>query len=191
MGGGYAPLAAVGGAGFRIDSHRFLLDASGQYDNGHKVNDNNQPNANGHNRGLVGSAYYRLPSGWSFGAGARWSELSTTNYKKSSWEPTFGGRKDYFHKHCPRENCMRDFSMQLGVDYMLKGSNWKNGTQGPLFTLYLPSPLAKAHIFWRETVGIYRVYDTVTDRTNALLTSQQMSNRHWDTFASFTLMYRF
>jgi hypothetical protein len=191
MGGGYAPFAAVGGAGFRIDSHRFLLDASGQYDNGHKVNDNDQPNPKGHNRGLVGSAYYRLPSGWSFGAGARWSELSTTNYKKSSWEPTFGGRKDYFHKHCPRENCMGDFSVQLGVDYMLKGSNWKNGTQGPLFTLYMPSPAAKAHIFWRETVGIYRVYDTVTDRTNALLTSQQMSNRHWDTFAAFTVMYRF
>jgi hypothetical protein len=74
---------------------------------------------------------------------------------------------------------------------MLKGSNWQNGMQGPLFTFYVPSPAAKAHIFWRETVGIYRVYDTVTDRTNATLTSQQMSNHNWDNFAEFTLMYRF
>ena len=191
MGGGYAPFAAVGGAGFRIDSKRLLLDANGQYDNGRKVNDNDQPNPNGHDRGLVGSAYFRLPAAWSFGAGVRWSELSTTNYRKSSWAPTIGGSKDYFRHHCQLESCRGDFSLRFGVDYMLKGSNWQNGTQGPLFTFYVPSPAAKAHIFWRETVGIYRVYDTVTDRTNATLTSQQMSNHNWDNFAEFTLMYRF
>jgi hypothetical protein len=191
MGGGYAPFAEVGGAGFRIDSKHFLVDADGQYDNGRKVNDNDQPNPKGHNRGLVGSAYYRLPSAWSFGVGVRWSELSTTNYRKSSWAPTFGGSKDYFRHHCPPENCSGDFSLRLGIDYMLKGSNWQNGTQGPLFTLYVPSPATKGHIFWRETVGVYRVYDTVTDRTNALLTSQEMSNHSWDNFAEFTLMYRF
>jgi len=191
MGGGYAPFAAIGGAGFRIDSNRFLLDANGQYDNGHKVNDNDQPNPKGHNRVLVGSAYYRLPAGWSFGAGVRWSELSTTNYRKSSWAPTFGGSKDYFRNHCQPENCVGDFSLRLGVDYMLAGTNWENGSQGPLLTLYVPSPTVKAHIFWRETVGIYRVYDTVTDPTNAVMTREQMSNHHWDNFAEFTLMYRF
>jgi len=191
MGGGYARFAEVGGAGFRIDAKRFLLDVSGQYDSGRKVNDNDQPNPKGHERGLVGSVYYRLPASWSVGAGVRWSELSTTNYRKSSWAPTIGGSKDYFRHHCQLENCGGDFSLRLGVDYMLKGSNWQNGTQGPLFTLYVPSPAAKGHIFWRETVGIYRVYDTVTDRTNALLTSQQMSNHYWDNFAEFTLMYRY
>lgn len=191
MGGGFAPLAAIAGGGLRIDSKCFLLDAEGQYDNGHKVNDNNQPNPKGHNRRLVGSAYYRLPSGWSFGAGVRWNQLSTTNYAKSSWEPTFGGSRDYFRKHCQQEKCLGDFSMQLGVDYMLPGSNWQNGTQGPLLTFYVPSPSVKAHIFWRETVGIYRVYDTVTDRTNAALTREQMSNHNWETFAEFTMMYRF
>jgi hypothetical protein len=191
MGGGYAPFAVIGGGGFRIDSNRFVLDANSWYDNGHKVNDNVQPNPNGHDRGLVGSAYYRLPSGWSFGAGARWSELSTTNYKKSSWEPTFGGSKDFFNGNCHPEICRGDFSMQVRVDYMLKGSNWQNGTQGPLFSIYFPSPSVKAHIFYRETVGIYRFYDTVTDRTNAFLTREQMSNHHWDSFAEFTVMYRF
>ena len=191
MGGGYTPFAEVGGAGLRIDSKHFLMDANGQYDNGRKVNDNDQPNPSGHERGLVGSAYYRLPGAWSFGAGVRWSELSTANYRKSSWAPTIGGSKDYYRHHCPLESCSGDFSFRLGVDYMLKGSNWQNGTQGPLFTFYVPSPSAKGHIFWRETVGIYRVYDTVTDRTNALLTSQQMSTHSWDNFAEFTLMYRY
>lgn len=191
MGGGYAPFAEVGGAGLRIDSKHFLVDADGQYDSGRKVNDNDQPNPSGHERGLVGSAYYRLPGAWSFGAGIRWSELATTNYRKSSWAPTIGGSKDYFRHHCQLETCSGDFSLRLGVDYMLKGSNWQNGTQGPLFTFFVPSPSTKGHIFWRETVGIYRVYDTVTDRTNALLTSQQMSTHSWDNFAEFTLMYRF
>jgi hypothetical protein len=191
MGGGYASFAAIGGGGFRIDSHRLLLDASGQYDNGRKVNDNDQPNPKGHNRRLLASAYYRLPSGWSFGAGVRWSELSTTNYKKSSWEPALGGSKDYFHQHCQPENCRGDFSARVGIDYLLKGSDWQNGTQGPLFSLYIPSPSVKAHIFYRETMGVYRCYDTVTDRTNAFLTQEQMGNHHWDTFAEFTLMYRF
>jgi hypothetical protein len=191
MGGGYAPLAAIGGGGIRIDSRHCLLDAEGQYDTGHKVNDNDQPNPNGHNRRLVGSAYYRLPSGWSFGAGVRWSQLSTTNYTKSSWAPTFGGSKDYFHNRCQQEKCARDFSMQLGADYMLAGSNWQNGAQGPLLTFYVPSPSGKTHIFWRETVGIYRFYDSVTDRTNATLTREQMSNHSWETFVEFTMMYRF
>lgn len=192
MGGGYAPFALIAGGGFRIDSTRLILETNGWYDNGHKVNDNTQPNPKGHDRGLVGSAYYRLPSGWALGAGARWSELSTTNYKKSTWAPTFGGSKDFFHAGCRVETCAHDFfSMRIGVDYMLKGSNWQNGSQGPLFTLYIPSPSVKAHIFYRETVGIYRFYDTVTDRANAILTREQMGNRHFDAFAEFTIMYRF
>jgi hypothetical protein len=192
MGSGYAPFALIGGGGFRIDSSHFLLDAVGWYDNGHKTNDNTQPNPKGHDRGLVGSAYYRLGSGWAFGAGARWSELSTTNYKKSSWEPTFGGNKDFFHPGCTMETCADQFfSMRIGIDYMLKGSNWQNGTQGMLFSLYLPSPSVQHHIFYRETVGIYRFYDTVTDRADPRLTREEMSHHSFDSFAEFTIMYRF
>jgi hypothetical protein len=192
MGGGYAPFAAIGGGGFRIDSDRLVVDAQAWYDNGHKVNDNDQPNPSGHDRGLVSAAYYRLPSGWTFGAGARWSELSTTNYKKSSWEPTFGGSWDYLSDpRCRAERCVGAFSMQVRADYMLKGSDWTNGTQGPLLTVYFPSPSVKAHILFRESLGVYRFYETVTDRTNALLTSEQMSVHGWDSFAQFTIMWRF
>ena len=44
MGAGYAPFAFIGGAGARIDSRRFLLDANAWYDNGRKTDDNDQPN---------------------------------------------------------------------------------------------------------------------------------------------------
>jgi len=191
MGAGYAPVAILGGAGLRVDSKHMLLDTDAWYDNGHKKNDGQEPNPKGHDRGLVGSAYFRLPSGWSFGGGVRWSQLSTTNYVKSALRPTLGGSKDYFHSHCRIEKCATDFSMRLGLDYLLKGSDWQNGLQGPLMTLFIPSPSVKGHIFYRETLGIYRFYDTVTDRVDPLLTREQMSNHHWDSFAEFTIMYRF
>jgi hypothetical protein len=190
MGGGYAPFALVGGGGVRIDSTHFQLDGNGWYDTGRKTNDNDQPNPKGRDRGLAGAAYYRLPAGWAFGAGARWNELSTTNYHKSAVHPTFGGSKDYFRSGCVGEGCWRPFSARIGVDYVMKGTDWKNGSQGTLCTLYVPSPSAKAHVFYRETMGVYRVYDTVTDRADHALTLQQMSNHSWQAFAEFTAMVR-
>lgn len=190
MGAGYAPMAVVGGVGVRIDAHHLLLDANTWYDTGHKTGDNDQPNPKGRDRGLAGAAYYRLPAGWAFGAGARWNELSTTNYHKSAVHPTFGGNKDYFRTSCVGEGCGRPFSARIGVDYVMKGTDWRNGSQGPLFTLFVPSPSAKAHMFFRESVGVYRVYDTVTDRTDSVLNLQQMSNHSFQAFAEFTAMVR-
>ena len=190
MGGGYAPFALVGGGGVRIDSTHFQLDGNAWYDTGRKTNDNNQPNPRGRDRGLAGAAYYRLPAGWAFGVGARWNELSTTNYHKSAVHPTFGGSKDYFRTGCVGEGCGRPFSARVAVDYVMKGTDWKNGSQGTLCTLYVPSPSAKAHVFYRETMGVYRVYDTVTDRADHALTLQQMSNHSWQAFAEFTAMVR-
>jgi hypothetical protein len=191
MSGGYAPLAANGGAGLRIDSQHFLLSAEAWYDNGHKTNDNNQPNPNGHDRGLVGTSSFRLSSGWFFGAGASWSQLSTTNYKKSSWRPRFGGGKDYFHKSCAMEDCISDFSMRLGVDYLLPGTDHANGLQGPSISFYVPSPSAKGHWFFRETLGIYSFHSTVTDPTNLALYRYQISHRSVTSSGELTVMYRF
>jgi hypothetical protein len=191
MGGGYAPLAAEAGAGLRIDSRHFLASAEGTYDNGHKTNDGTGNNPKGHDRGLVGAAYFRLSSGWFAGAGARWSQLSTTNYTKGSWRPTFGGGKDYFHKRCAAEDCIADFSMRLGVDYLLPGSDQVNAVQGPLISFYMPSPSAKGHLFFRETVGIYEFHTTVTEPSNSILTQQQIGQRSVTGFSELTLMYRF
>jgi hypothetical protein len=191
MGGGYAPLAGEAGAGLRIDSQHFLVSAEGTYDNGHKTNDNDQPNPSGHDRGLIGLADFRLSSGWFFGAGARWSELSTSKYTKSAWRPTFGGGKDYFHRTCPVESCDADFSMRLSVDYVLPGSDHDNALQGPLVTFYMPSPSAKGHFFFRETIGIYTFHQTVTEPSNLTLTREQVGDRSVTSFGELTLMYRF
>ena len=191
MGGGYAPVAGVAGVGFRIDSDRFLLDAAGEYDSGHKTNDNDQPNPNGHDRTLAGSAYYRHGSKWFFGGGARWDQLSTTNYSKSAWRPTIGGGMDYFRHNCAPENCLGGFSMQMSVDYITTGSDWQNGSHGPQFTVYIPSPSLKGHIFLREELGIYRIHETVTDRTNIVMTGEQTSDHAWDSFLEVTIMCRF
>lgn len=191
MGAGYAPLAAEGGGGLRIDSRHFLASAEGAYDTGHKTNDNAGPNPEGHDRGLDGAAYFRFSSGWFAGAGARWSQLSTTNYTKGAWRPTFGGGKDYFHNQCALEDCVADFSMRLGVDYVLPGTDHINALQGPLLSLYLPSPSAKGHIFFRQTLGIYEFHQTVTDSSNLTLTQQQMGQRSVTAVGELTLMYRF
>jgi len=191
MGGGYAPLAWEGGGGLRIDSRHVLASAEGEYDNGHKTNDNDQPNPKGHDRALAATAYFRLSSGWFFGTGARWSQLSTTNYTKGAWRPTVGGGKDYFHKKCALENCVANFSMRLGVDYILPGTDRANALQGPQMSFYMPSPSAKGHIFFRETLGIYTFHETVTEPSNLTLTQQQIGDRSVTSFGELTLMIRF
>jgi hypothetical protein len=191
MGGGYAPLAVQGGGGLRVDSARFLAFAEGSYDNGHKTNDGDQPNPKGHDRGLDGAAYFRFSSGWYLGAGASWSQLSTTNYTKGGWRPTFGGGKDYFHRRCAGEDCASDFSMRLGVDYVMPGTDHTNAVQGPLLTLFMPSPSSKGHFFFRMTEGIYEFHETVTEPANAPLTQQQIGDRSMTSFGELTLMYRF
>jgi hypothetical protein len=190
-GGGYKPLSALGGAGVSLDSKHFVWQADAAYKMARKTNDGTSLNLKGHTRELSSSAYYRFADKWFLGAGARWSQLSTTNYSKSAWRPTFGGGSDYLRKPCGDGNCVPDFSLRWAVDYVLPGSDWANGLQGPLLSLYLPSPAVRGHLFWRETVGIYRFHDTVTDRTNPELTKLQMGQRSIATFVEFTLMYRF
>lgn len=190
MGGGYAPLAFEGGIGLRIDSKHFLADATASYDNGHKIDDNDQPNPSGHDRGLTGAMYYRLSSGWAFGGGARWNELVTTNYYKSAWRPTLGGSKDIIMGACG-ENCKPSFDMRIGVDWLMSGTDRMNGSHGPLISLYLPTPSLKGHLFYRETVGVYRFHTTVTEPSNIPLTEQQMSQHYFDRFVEMTVMYRF
>lgn len=191
MGGGYRSVALLEGVGLRLDTEHLLFDANATYDNGRKTNDATQPNPKGHDRGLKGSIYYRLSSGWAFGGGARWSQLSTTNYAKTAWRPTAGVSKDFFTAECVESGCRDDFTMRIGADYVTKGSDWQNGSQGVDLSIYLPSPSAKRHLFYRETIGLYRFYDTVTDRNNKYLTQQQMGNHHSNCFVEFTVMYRF
>jgi len=191
MGGGYAPVAWLAGTGMRLESPHLTFDANAAYDNGHKTNDGTQPNPKGHDRGLDGAAYYRLSSGWAFGGGYGWSQLSTTNYTKSGSRPRLGMYKDFFTGDCKETGCHDDFTMRIGADYLSSGSDKQNSSHGIQFSFYAPSPQAKKHVFYRETISIYRFHDTVTDPTNIPLTREQVSNKYFDCFAEFTLMYRF
>jgi len=109
---GYAPLGSTGTTGVRIDGQHFLLDTNVWYDTARKTDDNDQPNPKGHTRGAVVGIYFRMTSRWAFGTGARWSQLSTTNYKKNGWRPTIGGSKDLFVKDCIKEDCAGATSMR-------------------------------------------------------------------------------
>ena len=202
-GGGYAPLSGKIGGGLRIDQNHLIWSASAAYDNSHKSNDNTIGNANGHQRSLDSSIYYRFSNAWFAGGGASWSELSTTNYTKQGFHPSVGGGKDYFHKDCAGEDCATRWSMRLQVDYKLKGAEHvdakgcsvpngqcTNDLQGPMVSFFLPSPAMAGHLYWRETVGVYTFHDTVTS-TDPVLTALQKSHRSTTAFLEFTMMYRF
>jgi hypothetical protein len=182
MPGGYAPLAYRAEGGIDLESNHFMLHALGAYDNGHKTDDNDQPNPKGHDRYLEGGAYFRAKSGWFVGAGWRWSELSTTNYSKAGSRPEFGGGYDLRS---------RDFSMRMETDWITAGDDWQNGSHGPIITVTFPAPCEKRHFFWRQSVGVYSFHDTVTDRTNLSLTRLERSNKSMDSNLDGGLLFRF
>jgi hypothetical protein len=189
MGGGYAPLAYRAETGFDLESNRLIFRAVGAYDNGHKTNDGDQPNPDGHDRFLEGAAYYRARRGWFVGMGWRWSRLYTTNYAKGGSRPEMGGGYDLTMHPC--EGCRRDFSMRINIDWLMAGTDWQNGSHGPETVLTFPAPSEKRHLFWREAVGVYRFHETVTTPSDSVLTLQQRSDKSIDCFADFGIIYRF
>jgi hypothetical protein len=94
-------------------------------------------------------------------------------------------------------------SIRLQGDYKLKGfehvdakgcsvpnGQCTNGLQGPMVSLYLPSPAAAGHLYWRETLGVYTLHDTLTS-TDPSLTTLQRNHRSTATFLESTMKYRF
>jgi hypothetical protein len=181
QGGGYAPTAWTGGVGVNVELKHLVFDSSASYATAHKTNDNTINNYSGHQRGLVGDAFYRFNKIY-VGGGASWSQLSTTNYTKQSWHPKFGMGRDWLRE---------TFSMRGQVMYVLPGSDHLNGVQGPEISVWLPSPATAHHVFWRQTIGIYAFHDTVTDPSDKALTAEQIGNRSLSGYVSFNLMYRF
>jgi hypothetical protein len=189
MPGGYASLAYRAEAGIDLESAHAIFRALGAYDDGHKTDDNDQPNPNGHDRYLESAAYFRASRGWFCGMGWRWSQLSTTNYTKGGTRPEFGGGYDWFRHSC--DGCRRDFSMRINVDWITAGSDWQNGSHGPNVTLTFPAPSEKRHVFWRQSLGVYRFHESITEPTNLPLTLLQNSDKSFDSTADFGLIYRF
>jgi hypothetical protein len=189
MGGGYATFAYHVGGGIDIESTHVIVRAMVAYDNGRKVNDNDQPNPNGHDRYLDGALYYRLPDNIYFGGGYTWSQLSTTNYTKGGGRYEIGGGYDLFLRSCAE--CRRDFSMRINVDWITAGTDWQNGSHGPNTTVTFPAPCERRHWFWRQSVVVYRFHETVTEPTNIPLTQLQRSTRSITNSVEFGLIYRF
>jgi hypothetical protein len=202
-GAGYSSISGNVGGGLRIDTTHLIWTASAGYDTARKANDNTVDNVSGHSRSLDSSIYYRFQNGWFAGGGAGWTQLSTTNYSKQAFRPSVGGGKDYFHNQCAAEDCVNEWSMRWQVDYTLKGAEHvdprgctvpdgqcTNDLQGPMVSLYLPSPALARHVFWRTTLGIYTFHTTVTS-TDPYLTSIQKGQRSVTAVLDFAMMYRF
>jgi hypothetical protein len=189
MGGGYAPFAYRAEAGFDLESSHAMFRALGAYDNGHKIDDNDQPNPDGHDRYLEGAAYFRARRGWFAGGGWTWSRLYTTKYAKGGGHPEIGGGYDLALHSC--DGCRRNLSMRIDVDWITAGTDWHNGVHGPNTTFTFPSPSEKRHLFWRESFGIYRIHESVTTPSDPVLTRQQLSDKSIDTFEDFGVIYRF
>ncbi len=194
MGGGYAVLAYRAETGFYIENRQCVMKGIASYDNGHMVNDADQPNPKSHDRSLESAIYFRPPiaflSGhWFIGGGFRWSQLSTTNYTKDGSRPQFGGGYDLATRACP--GCRREFSMRIALDWITAGSDWENGSHGPQIAFSIPSLREQRHWFWQQRLGIYRFHDTVTDRGNLSLTREEQSQKHFDSFLDFGIIYRF
>lgn len=195
MGGmGYAEFAYRAEAGVNLEGTHLVFRALGAYDNGRKVDDNDQPNPKGHDRHLEGAIYFRpaLP-GWSrqlfFGGGFRWNQLSTTNYTKGGSRYQLGGGYDWFQRLC--EACRRDASMRVTVDWITAGTDWQNGSHGPIVTLTIPSPREKRHWFWRESVGVFIFHTSVTESGNVSLTREQRAQKGLGNIVDSAVIFRF
>jgi hypothetical protein len=187
--------AYVGGAGLMEDTKYFIFQGDASYDNDGKSNDNANITHNGHNRRFKSSAYWRFGGGMFIGGGARWSQLSTLAYQKEQWHPTVGIGQDYI---------VPFFSTRLQVDYTLpwgaehvsaNGCTVPNGqctnnVSGPEFSIYLPSPAVRGHVFFRATIAIWRAHETVTS-TDPVLTRQQVGNTFFVPETQLTMLYRF
>jgi hypothetical protein len=182
VGNGYQTAALNAGGGFLIGSKQLFSDVEGRYMNARKTDDNTVDNDSGHERFLLGRAFYRVRPGLYFGGGAQWSETSTTNYDKQAWRPTFGLGGDHFGN---------GYSLRWQTLYIMPGTDRANAMQGPEIQVWFPSPASSSHFFFRETLGIYEFHETITDPTNASLTAQQKSDRSAAAFADFAVGWRF
>lgn len=200
MGGGYATFAYRVEGGLNVESPQWVMKALAAYDNGRKVNDDDQPNPNGHDRYLDGGIYYRLTSlpsrlsflgagHWFLGGGYRWNQLSTTNYTKGVNGPLIGGGYDLVTRAC--ESCRRNFSARFGLDWITAGNDWQNGSHGPEVTVTIPTPRENRHWFYETRAGVYRFHETVTEPSNIPLTRIQESQKGTDGFENIGVVYRF
>jgi len=189
-GNGSAVLDYVVGAGIQENTRHFVFDGLGEYSNTRKTDDNTINNHNGRTRLLYAAPRYRFANRFFVGGGARWSELSTTNYVKQSWHPFIGGGRDW--------NCCR-----LSLDYLWMGAEHvnrqgcpvpngqcTNDTRGLDFQMFMPSPTSRSRVLFRMDFLPFWFHTTVTT-TDPALTRQQMSELGMGSVLQYTLLFRY
>lgn len=203
MPAGYASLALQGTAGFEWNPKYLAFDAYAGYDNGRKANDNTANNYSGHDRFLRAFVGPKIGP-WYAGVGARFSQLSTTNYTKGgnvfsagSWHPEIGGGRDFSTRKTP-------LFMRVQALYMARPSKevthypsglscdgCGSGSHGADITLWFPSPEHSGHFFAKMNVVLFRFHDSITDPKNIPLTRQQTGNGHLGNSAELMIGARF
>ena len=207
MPSGYYPTSFGAGAGLMYDLPHLVFDSYAGYDTGRKSNDATVNNYSGHDRFLRGFLSYKQDATY-LGAGARWSQLSTSNYTKGgdassagSWHPELGIGHDFNHsaKFSP------DF-LRAQLAYMFHPSKETtqypngvscagcgNGSQGVDISFWFPSPASRTHrhLFFRLNAVVYRFHDTITDPKNISLATLQSSRHHLADSTEFNLGWRF
>lgn len=189
-GNGAAVLNYTIGAGVQQETKHYSFDAFARYINTRKIDDNTINNHSGRTRELYGAARYRLQNGWLLGGGARWSELSTTNYVKQHWSPFAGGGKDW-----------EDAGMR--IDYLWNASEHvsrngctvpngqcTNGEKGFDFQWFVPSLRSNSRVLFRMDVLPIIFHTTVTS-SDPVLTHQQKSDVGIASWLDFTLLFRY
>jgi hypothetical protein len=170
-GGGFEPTADTLGAGFSLEKGKVAAMAEVSADNARK-----RDSGTGHDLFMKARAFYGIRNGWYFGAGVQQSRLITIDYSKQAWRPAFGGGRDFVRE---------TFSFRAQALYILPGTDHLNASQGPEFTMWLPSPASKAHWLYREVIGIYEFHQT------AVPGDPGTEYRHLSCSADFTIQYRF
>jgi hypothetical protein len=209
---GYKSTSFGTGAGLMIDSPHFLFDSYAGYDNGHKDNDATSRNNKGRDRFLRGFASFKQGSSY-VGVGARWSQLSTSNYTKGgpiystgSWHPELGIGRDFNSPSSTNETGkFSPLFMRAQLAYMFRESRESvhypngvtcdgcgNGSQGLDISVWFPSPARPhSHLFYRMNVVLFHFHDSITDPKNIPLTRIQSGRGHWGDSTEFNLGWRF
>ncbi len=170
-GSGYYPASGAAGTGMNLETTHVLAGAEIWAGNAHK-----QDSGTGYEIGGQARLFCHTGRNLYFGAGAQWSKLTTSIYSKQGWRPTFGGGKDFMRE---------SFSARAQLMYVLPGTDRLNALQGPELSLWMPSPATHAHLFYRETVGVYEFHQTSVPGNSGI------QDRSFTTFVQFTVMYRY
>jgi hypothetical protein len=169
--GGYDPAAANAAAGLDLEARRWVATTSVSADDAHKTTSDS-----GYDAYLQARAFVRMNRQWFAGGGGQWNRLSANVYSKQAWRPAFGGGRDFLGGN---------FSARAQVVYVLAGDDRLNGSHGPEFSLWLPSPALRRHFFYHQTLGVYEFHQTSVPGDTG-------TNDHFvSLFAGFTIMYRF